>query len=70
MIYSREIPPMCAYCALGSPGPLGDVICPRKGVVKPDFHCGKYQYDPLKRIPPKRPRYRKELVEAEDFLLE
>ena len=54
MIFSKEIEKVCAYCEHGKPI-LGteDIICPKKGLVKAYFCCGKFLYTPLRRIPPK-----------------
>ena len=66
--YGAKISPACAYCAHGSPAPdQRMVLCPRRGVVSPSFHCRNFLYDPLLRTP-----RRQELphFEPEDFSLE
>jgi len=60
---SERIPPKCEYCELGKALENGRVLCPKKGVVSCDYHCGRYIYDPLKRVPrvaPQLPRYSEE----------
>ena len=47
-----EIEKFCAFCEHGTPVPgTDDVVCIKKGVVKADFVCRRFQYDPLKRNP-------------------
>ena len=47
----------CAFCEFETPsyGVDGDVICIKKGVVKEDFVCRRFRYDPLKRDPKQKP---------------
>lgn len=47
-----EIEKFCAFCEHGTlvPG-TDDVVCIKKGVVKADFVCRRFRYDPLKRNP-------------------
>jgi hypothetical protein len=66
MIFSSEIKPMCIYCEHAKAA-IGDddnhMVCRYKGVVTFDFSCRKYIYDPLKRIPRRRPLPLPELYE-------
>ena len=52
-----ELEKFCAFCEFGTPipGVDGDVICIKKGVVKEDFVCRRFRYDPLKRDPKQKP---------------
>lgn len=54
MIFSKDIEKICAYCQHGKPI-LGteDIICPKKGLMRPDSSCKKFLYSPLRRTPPK-----------------
>lgn len=55
MIFSKDIEPMCLYCEHGKKiMATEDIICPKKGIVKPDFSCRKFKYTPINRIPPKK----------------
>lgn len=55
MIFSKDIMPMCIYCEHGTKiMATEDIICPKKGIVKPDFKCKKFKYTPINRIPPKK----------------
>ncbi len=53
MLFQRSIEPRCAYCKRGAALDEKTVLCPKKGVVRPSGHCSRFQYDPLKRVPPK-----------------
>ncbi|MEM1483647.1 hypothetical protein V6615_02090 [Oscillospiraceae bacterium PP1C4] len=54
-LFSKEIPPACAYCKFGFITRDGrSVLCEKKGVSAPYQSCKKYRYAPLKRVP-KRP---------------
>ncbi len=55
MIFSKDIIPMCIYCEHGKKIiATDDIICSKKGIVKPDYCCKKFKYTPLNRIPPKK----------------
>jgi hypothetical protein len=54
---NKEIEPKCIYCAVGTPSPDGEsVVCVRYGVMLPDSRCRAFEYDALKRNPPKKAR--------------
>ncbi|MFI3170225.1 MAG: hypothetical protein R3Y06_09805 [Faecalibacterium sp.] len=56
-IYGKTIPPACEYCAHGSRAKNPDLIlCTKLGVVSPLYHCRRYQYDPLLRVPKRMPK--------------
>ncbi|MEG1773786.1 MAG: hypothetical protein RR320_02910 [Oscillospiraceae bacterium] len=51
-LFDSHIEPACAYCALGEPTQDGEaILCERRGIVLPSYHCRKYVYDPLRRTP-------------------
>ena len=53
--FGKAIEPKCEYCESGKRAKDGDkVLCSRKGLVDAGFHCPKFQYSPLKRIPEKQ----------------
>ena len=64
----KSVPHICMNCANGKHSPDGScVLCKINGVTATDYHCGKFVYDPLNRIPAKRmqmPEY-----DPEDFKL-
>ena len=69
MLFRNDHEPSCSYCANGAPVGEENIICVKKGIVKPWGKCRRFSYDPLKRVPeaPELPSG-KELRE-EDFQL-
>ena len=52
-LFQKKIEPRCAYCARGRQLGEEQVVCPKKGVMSAGSHCRAFQYDPLKRVPPR-----------------
>ncbi|MBR4201752.1 MAG: hypothetical protein IKQ91_10905 [Oscillospiraceae bacterium] len=53
--FGKAIEPKCEYCEHGKRSSDGNkVLCTKKGMVDASFHCPKFQYSPLKRIPVKQ----------------
>ena len=53
--FGKAIEPKCEYCEYGKRTTDGDkVLCTKKGMVEASFHCPKFLYSPLKRIPVKQ----------------
>lgn len=53
-IDNKKYPKKCISCIFARvPDDKSVVLCEKKGVVDPDSHCRKYEYDPLKRVPQK-----------------
>ena len=51
-LFNKELEPKCEYCLNGTLAPTGtEYLCIVKGIVKPDYACKKFEYDPLKRQP-------------------
>ncbi|GHV08024.1 hypothetical protein FACS1894217_09820 [Clostridia bacterium] len=67
-LFRKDVDPRCAYCASGKPMGGGEVGCTRRGIVKEYFHCKKFNYDPLRRVPPKPPTLGKNYSEN-DFAI-
>lgn len=59
MLFRKDIPRQCAYCAHATVMDEDRVQCARKGIRKSDEHCLFFTYDPTKRVPGK--------VKAVDF---
>lgn len=67
--FGKNIEPACGYCELGKTTRDGRmVVCSRKGIVYKHYHCKKFVYQPLKRIPRRKPQT--EQFSKEDFSLE
>ena len=68
-LFRRDIEPRCAYCQKGSVINEREAVCPRKGVVAVEYHCSRFRYDPLKRVPPRPVRLALSGGSDEDFQL-
>lgn len=68
-LFQKKIEPRCAYCAHGRA--LGDdqVACPKRGIMSPGSHCRSFQYDPLRRVPPRPTKLASSGLTDEDFKL-
>lgn len=63
------ISPACAYCTHGQyTTDHRMILCEKSGVISPNYHCRRYQYDPLARIPKRQPKL--PTFSAEDFSLD
>ena len=51
MLFRKKHPRRCAYCIHGTKLNDETVLCVKKGVVSVNKTCGKFKYDPCKRIP-------------------
>jgi hypothetical protein len=69
MLFRKTIEPRCLYCKRGSALDEGRVACPKRGVVPAGEHCRAFQYDPLKRVPPKPAALDLSKLKDEDFSL-
>jgi hypothetical protein len=55
-LYDTDRTPACCICRYGKSAPGGDgVLCVKKGIMMPDSSCRHFRYDPLKRVPQRRP---------------
>ena len=68
-LFRKDMEKRCAYCALGSVINDHEVACERKGVMDAANHCRRFQYDPLKRVPPRPAALKTERYSPEDFQL-
>ncbi len=68
-IAGKTIPAACEYCAHGRRARNPQIIlCNKNGAVSPFYHCKKYEYDPLRRIPKRMAKLPS--FSAEDFSLD
>ncbi len=68
LLNKKEYPENCEYCQFGRLSPAGDkILCEKKGIIEIGKCCGKYKYDPLKRVPKKKLMV--ESADPEDFKL-
>ena len=54
MLFRKKIQRSCLYCAHGARISPEQVVCAKRGIVAADGACRKFEYDPLKRVPPRR----------------
>lgn len=52
-LFQKKIEPRCQYCALGKNSEEDRILCPKKGIMSPGSSCRSFQYDPMKRVPPR-----------------
>jgi hypothetical protein len=51
-LYGKDIKPACGYCKFGTLSESKDsILCRKKGVTDINYHCIRFKYDPLRRIP-------------------
>ena len=68
-LFQNKIEPRCAYCARGRTLSQDQVACPKKGVMSAASHCRAFQYDPLRRTPPRPAKVEFSNLKDEDFSL-
>ena len=51
MVFRKKTEPSCSYCVFGSRISNTEVMCSKHGISSSAGKCGKFRYDPLKRIP-------------------
>ena len=68
-LFEKKIEPRCAYCARGRVLTEDQIACPKKGVMSAASHCRAFQYDPLRRTPPRPVTAQLTGLKDEDFSL-
>ena len=66
-LFRKNIDPRCAYCHRGQQVNEREVACVKKGIVPVEHHCRAFQYDPLKRVPPRPVSLSTGHLQIEDF---
>ena len=69
MLFAKKMEPRCAYCRKGAAMDGDKILCIRRGIVSPGWHCRFFRYDPLKRIPSRPPAPDFSGFRDEDFVL-
>lgn len=69
MLFKKDIEPRCAYCKRAATLDEDRVMCMKKGIVSAADSCGRFKYDPLKRVPPKPVTANFSHLKEEDFSL-
>ena len=68
-LFQKKIEPSCVYCVHGRALSEDQIVCPKKGVMAAGSHCRSFQYDPLKRVPPRPAKLAGAGLGDEDFKL-
>lgn len=69
MLFRKKIARSCTYCVHCAPMDEDRLICAKKGILCQDSPCHRFQYDPLKRTPPRRKAFDFSKYEQEDYSL-
>ena len=69
MLFKKKISRSCSYCKYSTKLNDDQFLCIKRGVVSADKSCGKFFYDPFKRIPAKTKASDFSQFENEDFSL-
>lgn len=68
-LFQKKIEPRCAYCARSRELSQEQVVCDKKGVMSAQSSCRSFQYDPLRRVPPRPAKMNFGALHDEDFVL-
>ena len=68
-LFRKDIDPRCAYCQRGQQINEREVACVKRGIVPMEDHCRSFQYDPLKRVPPRPASLDTDKLNEADFSL-
>ena len=69
MLFRKKMERHCAYCVFGGRIDEDTMICRKCGIVPADHQCRRFQYDPLKRVPPQQKAQSFEQYKDTDFSL-
>lgn len=69
-LYNESIEPHCAYCAHCKPDNEYQGVCSYRGIVAMAGSCRRFEYDALRRKPPKPARIRGRFTDADFFFEE
>ena len=68
-LFRKDMEPRCAYCARGQQINEREVACVKRGIMAVESHCRAFQYDPLKRVPPRPATLHTDKLNEADFTL-
>ena len=69
-LYNESIDPHCAYCAHCKPDNEYQGVCEYRGIVAMAGSCRRFEYDALRRKPPKPARIRGRFTDADFYFIE
>ena len=65
MLFRKNVAKFCSYCKHAGQTDHDQMLCTKKGFVSPDGKCWRFRYDPLKRVPRRKPDALDELKDLE-----
>ena len=68
-MFDKNIKPSCAYCLHATGLGYDEYFCVRRGIMSSEGSCGRYRYEPTKRIPIPLPEIDVTKYTEEDFKL-
>lgn len=68
-LFQKKIEPRCTYCTRSRALSDEQIVCDKKGVMSAGSSCRAFQYDPLKRVPPRPVKVNFDNLKDEDFIL-
>ena len=69
MLFRKKIARQCVYCKYAAKANAQQMVCVKKGLVPATGACGRFCYDPLKRVPPRPAPLDFDRWKEEDFTL-
>jgi len=69
MLFNKDIEPRCEYCRHGVLFGEDEIGCYKFGITLTGESCGKFRYDPEKRVPERRMKVDSGKFKTEDFEL-
>lgn len=69
MLFRKKMIRSCSYCQHGTAMENDQILCKKRGVVSASYSCGKFRYNPCKRIPHKMKSLDFEKYQDTDFSL-
>ena len=68
-LFRSNMEKRCAYCLHSRTISETEAACEKKGIVDAAYHCFRFSYDPLRRVPPRPAAFKAEQYREEDFKL-
>ena len=69
MLFRKNLARSCSYCQHGTVMDKDQILCTKRGIVSVFYSCGKFRYNPCKRIPCKIKAFDPEKYQDTDFSL-
>ena len=69
MLFNNKIEPCCAYCRHGRRIGEDEIACVKRGIISASGSCGRFTYEPTKRVPNREIRLAASGFTEEDFAL-